>query len=108
MAGKVQIKIDVDSESVEFATDRTLTLTEKTRLLKKELQTVPEGTKEWHIINNTFNDTKDALDRVNTKSKDIFGTFSLIPGPIGQISGSLEQTIDAFKIFTFAQILVRA
>jgi hypothetical protein len=99
MAGKVQIKIDVDSESVEFATDRTLTLTEKTRLLKKELQTVPEGTKEWHIINNTFNDTKDALDRVNTKSKDIFGTFSLLPGPIGQISGSLEQTIDAFKIF---------
>jgi hypothetical protein len=99
MAGKVQIKIDVDSESVEFATDKTLTLTEKTRLLKKELQTVPEGTKEWHILNNTFNDTKDALDRVNTKSKDIFGTFSLIPGPIGQISGSLEQTIDAFKIF---------
>lgn len=99
MAGKVQIKIDVDSESVEFATDKTLTLTEKTRLLKKELQTVPEGTKEWHILNNTFNDTKDALDRVNTKSKDIFGTFSLIPGPIGQISSSLEQTIDAFKIF---------
>ena len=99
MAGKVQIKIDVDSESVEFATDKTLTLTEKTRLLKKELQTVPEGTKEWHILNNTFNDTKDALDRVNTKSKDIFGTFSLLPGPIGQISNTLEQTIDAFKIF---------
>lgn len=99
MAGKVQIKIDVDAESVEFATDKTLTLTEKTRLLKKELQTVPEGTKEWHILNNTFNDTKDALDRVNTKSKDIFGTFSLLPGPIGQISNSLESTIDAFKIF---------
>lgn len=99
MAGKVQIKIDVDSESVEFATDKTLTLTEKTRLLKKELQTVPEGTKEWHILNNTFNDTKDALDRVNTKSKDIFGTFSLLPGPIGQISNTLESTIDAFKIF---------
>jgi hypothetical protein len=99
MAGKVQIKIDIESESVEFATDRTLTLTEKTRLLKKELQTIPEGTKEWHVLNNTFNDTKDALDRVNTKSRDIFGTMSLLPGPIGQVSNTLEQTIDAFKIF---------
>lgn len=99
MAGKVQVKIDIESESVEFATEKTLTLTEKMRILKKELQTVPEGTKSWHILNNTFNDTKDALDRVNTKSKDIFGTMSLLPGPIGQVSNTLEQTIDAFKIF---------
>lgn len=99
MAGKVQVIVDIESESVEFATEKTLTLTEKMRLLKKELQTIPEGTKQWHVLNNTFNDTKDALDRVNTKSKDIFGTMSLLPGPIGQVSNSLEQTIDAFKIF---------
>lgn len=99
MAGRVQVKIDIESESVEFATEKTLTLTEKMRILKRELQTVPEGTKSWHILNNTFNDTRDALDRVNTKSKDIFGTMSLLPGPIGQVSNTLEQTIDAFKIF---------
>jgi hypothetical protein len=104
MAGKVEIKIDIESESVEFVTDRTLTLTEKIKLLRRELQTIPEGTKDWHIVNNTFNDTTDALDRVNTKSKDIFGTMSLLPGPIGQVSSSLESSIDAFKIFSSLKV----
>ncbi len=61
MAEKIQVVVDVNTESVTIATDRTLTLQQQLKVLKKELQTVPEGTQEWNLINSKFNDTKDSL-----------------------------------------------
>ena len=102
MAKKVQVIIDVQSESVTIASDQTLTLTKQVRLLKQELQKVPEGTAEWTLLQAKYNETKDALDRVNVKSKELFGTMSSLPGPIGQVSGQLDNTIGTLK--TFSQI----
>lgn len=100
MAKKVQIVIDVESDSVKFATDQTLTLTQQVRLLKQELQKVPEGTAEWTLLQQKYNETKDSLDRVNVKSKELFGTMSSLPGPIGQVSGQLDNTIGTLKTFS--------
>jgi len=100
MAEKIQVVVDVNTESVTIATDRTLTLQQQLKVLKRELQTVPEGTKEWNLINAKFNDTKDSLDRVNVKSRELFGTLNLIPGPIGAIAGKLNGAIDAIKVFS--------
>jgi hypothetical protein len=58
---KIKIDIDVASDEVKFATDEVLTLTQKVKLLKKELQTIPEGTKEWQTVNKAFNDNKGKL-----------------------------------------------
>jgi len=100
MAEKIQVVVDVNTESVTIATDRTLTLQQQLKVLRRELQTVPEGTKEWNLINAKFNDTKDSLDRVNVKSRELFGTLNLIPGPIGAIAGKLNGAIDAIKVFS--------
>jgi hypothetical protein len=100
MAKKVQIEIDVNSDSVKFATDNTLTLTQQVRLLYKELQKVPEGTKEWTTLQKAYNDTKDNLDRVNVKSKELFGTLSTLPGPVGDFSAKLQGGIDLLKTFS--------
>jgi len=100
MAEKIQVVVDVNTESVTIATDRTLTLQQQLKVLKKELQTVPEGTQEWNLINSKFNDTKDSLERVNLKSRELFGTLSLLPGPAGAIAGKVNGAIDALKIFS--------
>lgn len=100
MARNIKIKIDVDSEQVEFASDSTLTLTEKVRALRKELQRVPEGTAEWNTLNKAFNENKDALDRVNIKSRELFGTLSALPGPLGSVAGGLDRNIDLLKTFS--------
>ena len=100
MAKKVQVIVDVNSSSVQVASDNTLTLTQQVRELKKALQTVPEGTKEWTLIQQKYNETKDALDRVNVKSKELFGTMSSLPGPIGQVSGQLDNTVGVLKTFS--------
>jgi hypothetical protein len=100
MAKKVQVIVDVESSSVQISTDRTLTLTQQVRELRKALQTVPEGTKEWTLIQQKYNETKDALDRVNIKSKELFGTMSALPGPIGQVGGQLDSTVGTLKSFS--------
>ncbi len=76
MAEKIQVVVDVNTESVTIATDRALTLQQQLKVLKRELQTVPEGTQEWNLINSKFNDTKDSLERVNLKSRELFGTLT--------------------------------
>ena len=100
MAKKIQVVVDVESDSVKFATDQTLTLTQQVRLLRQELQKVPEGTKEWTLLQQKYNETKDSLDRVNVKSKELFGTMSALPGPIGNVAGQLDNTIGTLKTFS--------
>jgi len=96
----VKVVIDVDSGAVTFAGDKVLTLTQQVKLLKQELQKVPEGTKEFTLLAQKFNETKDSLDRVNVKSKELFGTFSSLPGPIGAVSGQLDNTVGVLKTFS--------
>jgi hypothetical protein len=97
---KIKVEVDVATDQVTFATDQILTLTQKVKLLKRELQTVPEGTAEWQTLNQAFNDNKDALDRVNVKSRELFGTIALLPGPLGSVANSLDNAINSFKIFS--------
>jgi hypothetical protein len=97
---KIKVEVDVATEQVTFATDQILTLTQKVKLLKRELQTVPESTAEWQVLNKAFNDNKDALDRVNTKSKELFGTISLLPGPLGNVANSVDNAVNSFKVFS--------
>ena len=99
-ASKVDIIIDVNSSSVKFATDKTIGLREQLRLLKKEqsklLTLGQEGSKEFTILSNAINNTQDDLERSNQKAKDLFATFSLIPGPVGDFAGKVNGALSAF------------
>ena len=99
MAKKIQVVIDVQSESVKIASAETLTLTQQVKILRQELQKTPEGTKEFNLLVTKLNDTQDALGRVNIRGKELFGTLGLIPGPIGEIAARANSAIDALKIF---------
>ena len=101
----VKVNIDVNSGQVEIASTKTLTLTEQVRILKKELQKLPEGTKEWTLVQQKFNETKDSLDRVNIKSKELFGTLGALPGQFGNIASQADQSIGVLK--TFSKISVK-
>ena len=101
----VKVNIDVNSGQVEIASTKTLTLTEQVRILKKELQKLPEGTKEWTLVQQKFNETKDSLDRVNVKSKELFGTLGALPGQFGNIASQADQSIGVLK--TFSKISVK-
>lgn len=100
MAKKVEFIFDFDSKDVQLASERTLTLAQQVRVLKQELQKTKEGTAEFEILKNKLNETQDQFTRVNAKSRELFGTLSLIPGPIGMIAAKIDGTISLFKTFS--------
>lgn len=97
---KIQLVFDINSNDVTIATDKTLSLTQQVRIFKRELQGIPEGTREFEIVRNKINDTSDSLARVNTKSGEFFNTLSLLPGPIGDVSNQLDNSIGLLKTFS--------
>jgi hypothetical protein len=100
MASRIKVNVDVNSESITFATDKVLTLQQQVRALKQALQIVPEGTAEWKVLQQKFNETRDSLERVTVKSKELFGTLGALPGPIGDVSSKLNETVDTLKLFS--------
>ena len=95
----IKVNIDVNSGDVTIASDRVLTLREQVKILTKELQK-PQSPEAFNAIKNKLNETQDSLSKVTTKSKELFGTLSTIPGPIGQISQALQGGIDLLKTFS--------
>lgn len=95
-----KINVDVDTEQVKFAEEGALSLRQKLKLLREELQKVPADSKQFAILTEAFNDTKDAIDSVNAKSTDFVGTLGLIPGPIGQIGSTVDRTVGSLKTFS--------
>ena len=100
MASKIQFQYNIDSKEVVLATDRTLSLKEQIKAMRTELLKTEEGTAQFDILSKKLNDTTDNFNRVNAKSKELFGTFSLLPGPIGDIAGGLDNSIGLLKTFS--------
>ena len=97
---QIQIQYDINGKPIDIVIDKTLNLKKQVVELTKALRNTKEGTAEFTLLKNRLNDTQDNLDRVNAKSKEFFGTLSLLPGPIGAIGGQLQGAVDLLKIFS--------
>ena len=97
---RVQIKFDFDTKDVQLASDKTLSLAQQLRILKKELQSTREGTAEFQLLSQKLGDTEDALAKTNAKSRDLLTSFQLIPGPIGEFAAKLNGGIALLKTFS--------
>jgi hypothetical protein len=97
---KVQIKFDFDTKDVQLASDKTLSLAQQIRVLRKELQSTREGTAEFQLLSSKLGETEDALAKTNAKSRDLLTSFQLIPGPIGEFASKLNGGIALLKTFS--------
>ena len=100
MAKKVQIEFDIENRDVQITSDGILSLTEKVKILRKELLRTEEGTVKFDILSQKLNQTRDDLARVNTKNRELLATFSLIPGPVGDIFSKLNGVVGLLKTFS--------
>ena len=100
MAKKVQIEVDIENRDVQITSDGILSLTEKVKILRKELLRTEEGTAKFDILSQKLNQTRDDLTRVNTKNRELLATFSLIPGPVGEIFAKLNGVVGLLKTFS--------
>jgi len=97
---RIEVVVDVESKDVQFATDRVLSLQQQIRLLSKEIQNVDPSSESFKVLSKKLNDTQDQLRSVKARSGELFNSFSLLPGPIGEISSKLDGGISLLKTFS--------
>lgn len=97
---RIEVVVDVESKDVQFATDRVLSLQQQIRLLSKEIQNVDPSSESFKVLSKKLNDTQDQLRSVRARSGELFNSFSLLPGPIGEISSKLDGGISLLKTFS--------
>lgn len=102
MAQKISVEVDVNTGDVKFAGGEVTRLAQQVRILTEELNRMQAagktGTREYQLLVEKLNDTKDAMDRTKLAAGEIYGTLSALPGPIGEIGSKLNTTIDSFKL----------
>ena len=97
---KIEIVLDVDGKPIDVAIDATLNLKQQFRELTKELNKTKEGTKEFELLSTKLGDVKDQMQTTTAKSRDLFGSLSLLPGPVGAFAGSVDTAIGSLKLFS--------
>jgi hypothetical protein len=97
---KIEIVLDVDGKAIDVAIDATLNLKQQFRELTKELNKTKEGTREFELLSTKLGDVRDQMQTTTAKSRDLFGSLSLLPGPVGAFAGSVDTAIGSLKLFS--------
>ena len=97
---KITFELDINGKPIDVVIDKTLNLKQAARELTKELNKTKEGTKEFELLSSSLANVNDKISTTNAKSRDLFASFSLIPGPIGDIAGKLNGAIGLMKTFS--------
>jgi hypothetical protein len=104
MAKNVEIKIDVDSGQVDIASKSALNFKQQIKVLKDELALLSaqgkEGSREFQLLSSKLNEVKDSATRVDARSRELFSTLSLLPGPMGEFGREIDSSIGLLKTFS--------
>jgi len=98
-AKKIEIIYDVNGKAIDVAIDKTLNLQQQAKALTAELRKTSDP-EAFKILSNRLGDVQDGLAKTSAKSKDLFTSLSLLPGPVGEFFGQLSGSIDLLKTFS--------
>jgi hypothetical protein len=97
---KIEIIYDINGKAIDVAVQSTLNLQQQVKALTAELRKTKEGTAEFSLLSTKLGDAQDGLAKTTAKSKDLFSSLSLLPGPVGQFFGQLQGGIELLKTFS--------
>jgi hypothetical protein len=100
LSDNLSIQYDIDGRPLDVVINKSLNLQKQVRVLTAELRKTKEGTAEFQVLSRALGDANDQLAKSNAKSKDLFGSLSLLPGPVGQFSSQIGGAIDLLKVFS--------
>jgi hypothetical protein len=96
----LKIQYDIDGKPIDIAIDKSLNLQKQVRILTAELRRTKEGTAEFQLLSSRLGQAQDELAKTTAKSKDLFSSLSLLPGPIGQFFSQLNGAVGLLKTFS--------
>jgi hypothetical protein len=98
-AKKIEIIYDINGKAIDVAIEKTLNLQQQAKALTAELRKTSDP-EAFKLLSNRLGDVNDGLAKTNAKSKDLFGSLSMLPGPVGDLFGQLSGSIDLLKTFS--------
>jgi hypothetical protein len=96
----LKIQYDIDGRPIDIVLDKSLNLQKQVKILTAELRRTKEGTAEFQMLSRRLGEAQDGLAKTTAKSKDLFSTLSMLPGPVGQFFSQLQGGIELLKTFS--------
>jgi len=100
----VKIEYDKAGNATDVLVDKSLSLTKQQRAIKAQMEiltaTGKAQSKEFTILQRKYNDIGDSLSQNKARSQELFGTLSMLPGPVGDFAQSLQGGLDLLKTFS--------
>ena len=100
----IKIEYDKAGKATNVLVDKSLSLTKQQRAVKAQMEiltaTGKAQSKEFTILQKKYNDIGDSLSQNKARSQELFGTLSLLPGPVGAFASSLQGGLDLLKTFS--------
>lgn len=96
----LSIQYDIDGKPLDIVIDKSKNLQQQVKILTAELRKTKEGTAEFQLLSSKLGDAQDQLSKTTAKSKDLFTSLSMIPGPVGQFFSQLQGGIELLKTFS--------
>ena len=96
----LKIQYDIDGKPIDVVIDKSLNLQKQVRLLTAELRKTKEGTEEFRLLSSRLGQAQDNLAKTTAKSRDLFSSLSMLPGPIGQFFSQLQGGLELLKTFS--------
>ena len=97
---KLQIEIDVKSESLKFVGAEVTSLQTQLRFLRREMTLGKYTEQEFAIINKALVQTENELSNVRARNRELFGSLALLPGPIGDFAQKTQMAINGLREFS--------
>lgn len=97
---KLQLEIDVNGNVQQWTTQTEegfISLNKQVRYLKQELGNPAYNDAQRAAVRNLLADAQIGLQATQTRSRELFGSLSLLPGPLGQFASVANTTLIALR-----------
>ena len=100
----ITIEYDKVGNATDVLVDKEMSLTKQIRAVKAQMEILTATGKgqsqEFTILQRKFNDLNDNLGKNKLRSQELFGTLSMLPGPVGDFAQQLQGAVDLLKTFS--------
>jgi hypothetical protein len=100
LSDRISIQYDIDGRPLDLVINKSLNLQQQVKAITAELRKTKEGTAEFQLLSKELGAAQDGLAKTTAKSKDLFTSLSMIPGPVGQFFQQLSGAIELLKVFS--------
>jgi hypothetical protein len=103
---RLKIQVDINTEQVTIFGGEVVSVQGQLRLLRREITNLQDplnaafDPKKVEIMNRAIQQLEQQLEVSKARSRELFGTLSLLPGAAGAFFGQIQQGVVALRAFT--------